>query len=99
LTRSGSGKTNHLLNYAQTPRAPIDAFSSNQSTNSSSFSNHGFSLDAFRLDETQVDLAVNEALQSLAKRPVRGFSFLQQEEFHMEILIRRHEKRRPPANS
>jgi hypothetical protein len=47
LTRSGSGKANQLLNYAQIPRAPIDAFSSNRSTNSSSFSNrYGFSFDA-----------------------------------------------------
>jgi hypothetical protein len=46
LTRSGSGKAKHrLLSYAQTPRAPIDAFSSNRSTNSL--------MRAFGLDETR----------------------------------------------
>jgi len=91
LVKSGSSKANHLLNYAQTPRAPIDKTpTSNRSLNSLSLNSQdafGFSFDAFGLDETQVDMEVHEALESLAQgsRPDVGI-FLGDDEFPMQTF-------------
>lgn len=81
----GRAHTNHLTNYAQTPRATIDHNSPNASINSivSNETNlfktnfdQGFSFDAFGLDEDLVNEEVSRAIQEL-----QSTSLFYQEEF------------------
>ena len=86
-SRSSYGRThtNHLTNYAQTPRATIGHSSPNASVNSfvsnetslfkSNF-DQGFSFDAFGLDEHLVNEEVSRAIQEL-----QSTSLFYQEEF------------------
>ena len=77
--------TNHLTNYAQTPRAAID-YPSGVSVNShetsetnlflTSFDYQGFTFDAFGLDEQVVDEEVSLAIQEL-----QSTSLFYQDEF------------------